>query len=229
MILSAFITIDFFKKAQPYVNQFVPDMADNPLPSPIDKNYFDELCKNLVEKNTIESPDETSDALNDLSKRFNFGNLSELEEQRIRLLSTNLVLLDKLANYVEKENTYAFSKKNWQLLFAHNINLIQDQKGKCAKGPLIRGLQMYHFALSLIIDSQKEPLRENSTFTSITNENTYSQYDYAKQINREFNDSLFINDRASVRFSNYYPQVFLFQSMYVQIYNSYKKADRTEG
>lgn len=74
-----------------------------------------------------------------------------------------------------------------------------------------------------VIDSQKETLQFVTSFTSIYNENTFVEYEYAKQLNRQFNNHLFKTQKISGSMGSFYPQIFLFQTVYCELYNTMKK------
>lgn len=72
------------------------------------------------------------------------------------------------------------------------------------------------------IDSKKETLKSASVYTSISTPNTFPEYEYAKELNRKFNNNILSKQQISGNFGNFYPQVFLFQTLPIDIYEEYK-------
>ena len=75
------------------------------------------------------------------------------------------------------------------------------------------------------VESNKSSLQYINSYTSFVNDNTFRQYDYAKQLNGNYNNHLYSNQKIQCSTSTYYPQLFLFLGLYVEIYDAYKMAE----
>lgn len=163
-----------------------------------------------------------------------FANLTVVDvNQALTTPITTTFVTDINGELLEKEKDVTFRATNWYGEKENEMwSLVEDFSPKnldgeyATKSSRIFNIKTIdydnHESFELSIDSNKEQLKDSSTYTSITNSNTFPQYDYAKQINRNFNDNLLINEKVGLVFSNFYPQIFLFQTLYCEIFHSYR-------
>lgn len=165
-----------------------------------------------------------------------FANLNVVDiREALTAPSTTTFVTDIFGKPLEKDSV--FKMTNYQ----HGVDVEKDRRALLdGFAPTAKtGSFDKHFAQTLnvqelwmedseayneVVNSNQQRLMSTSSYTAFVNSNTYQQYDYAKQLNGNFNNQLYDKLTITASTTNYYPQLYMFLGVHIDLYDAEKIA-----
>lgn len=165
-----------------------------------------------------------------------FANLNVIDLKNIlESPATTTFLTDSEGKLLENDLTFRMSNwsygydknEHWALIDSLSpINNVGQFSRRFSMKLQVNSLDMMSMkSTNVEIDSGKIQLKELSTFTSYVNDNTFHQYDKAKQLNGNYNNHLHQGQKLSISTNTFYPQIFMMLGLQIEVFDAVKIKD----